>query len=109
MKGKGDRTSNAHLFGRFPDPFAIHSDIAGLDNRLRERSTFDDADAVEKAVDPHFAGLSLELGQLGKGMTGGAAVVGPLTAAAAPPPGVAGAGEADLVHQPRERIRIEAD
>src|SRR4051794_10187463 len=53
--------------------------------------------------------LTLELGKLGKGVGGGSLASVALVAAAAPLPGVAGAGEADFRHEACDCFLVETD
>ena len=66
MERQSDRAATPHLLRAFFNALAVDADMAGIDDGLSQRAAFDQANAVEEAVDPQR--LPLELGQLGEGM-----------------------------------------
>lgn len=49
-----DHAADADQLAGFFDPLAIDAHMAGLDQCLRQGPAFDQADAVQIAVDPHL-------------------------------------------------------
>src|SRR5439155_5095074 len=58
MKGDCDNAADAYLLARLLDAPAVDADVAGGDQALRGRAAFDQPDAVQIAVDPHFLSLA---------------------------------------------------
>ena len=73
--------------------------MAGFDHRLGKGAALHQPDAVEEAVDPH---VCLSLASSAKAWDGRGAAIVALRAPTAPAPGIAGLGETDFVHQPRD-------
>ena len=98
VQGQRNDAPDAHLLAGLVDALAVDADMAGVDQRLGEGAALHQPDAVEIAVDPHA--LRLSLASSAKAWDGCGAAVTARRPAAAPAPGVAGAGEADFGHQP---------
>jgi hypothetical protein len=97
--GDCDDTADADWVGMPGGALAVDADVAGVNQGLRKGAASGQPYAVEKTVDPQ--GLALEAGKRGERVAGGLARrLGAAAPASAPTPGITGAGEADLGHQP---------
>ena len=108
-KWKRDDASDPYFFRGFPDTPAVDAHMAFVDDMLGDGAALHQPDEEQEAVDPQRRSLLLELGQFGEGMAAAVDAIGAMSAAAAPPPGVARFGEADVVHQQRERLLAKPD
>ncbi len=88
----------------FSDPPAVDSSVAFLDDRLGERSASNQPDAMKIAVDPH---VFLSFASSAK-----AWLAGPRRSEQAqttPSPRISSAREADIAHQPADKILVKPD
>ena len=108
MERQREDASDAHRLAGLDDPFAVNPDMAAIDQKLGKRAAFHQPDAVQVAVDPQ--GSALEVGERGEGVAR-PLVIGlrPLAASPAPAPRIGSAGEADVGHQPGDRVVAEPD
>jgi hypothetical protein len=52
VEGQADNASRGYRLARLGDTPAVNAHVAGVDQRLRDRAAFRQADEEEEAVDP---------------------------------------------------------